>query len=73
MAGGLPDDKLLRVEGLASSRLLHPEQPNDPTNRRISIVVLTQEAEQRLLPSGAAMPALQNADELSKLIPEAPR
>ncbi|TNF54555.1 MAG: motility protein MotB [Burkholderiales bacterium] len=73
VAGGLPDDKLLRVEGLASSRLLHPEQPNDPTNRRISIVVLTQEAEQRLLPSGAAMPALQNADDLSKLIPEAPR
>nr|MCU0958011.1 OmpA family protein [Hydrogenophaga sp.] len=73
VAGGLPDDKLLRVEGLASSRLLHPDQPNDPTNRRISIVVLTQEAEQRLLPSGAAVPALQNADDLSKLIPEAPR
>ncbi|TNF60887.1 MAG: motility protein MotB [Burkholderiales bacterium] len=73
VAGGLPDDKLLRVEGLASSRLLHPDRPNDPTNRRISIVVLTQEAEQRLLPSGAAMPALQNPADLSKLIPEGSR
>ncbi len=73
VAGGLPDDKLLRVEGLASSRLLHPERPNDPTNRRISIVVLTQEAEERLLPSGAAVPALQNVGDLSKLLPEGPR
>jgi len=73
VAGGLPDDKLLRVEGLASSRLLHPEKPNDPTNRRISIVILTQEAEQRLLPSGVTVPALQNPDDLSKLMPEGPR
>ena len=73
VAGGLPDDKLLRVEGLASSRLLHPDRPNDPANRRISIVVLTQEAEQRLLPSGAMTPALQNPADLSKLVPQGSR
>jgi chemotaxis protein MotB len=56
VAGGLPDDKLRRVEGLASSRLLYPDRPNDPANRRISIVVMTKEAEERMLPS-AAMPA----------------
>jgi chemotaxis protein MotB len=50
VAGGLPDDKLLRVEGLASSQLRTPDAPNDPVNRRISIVVLTQEAEERLMP-----------------------
>jgi chemotaxis protein MotB len=49
VAGGLPDDKLRRVEGLASSRLLRPETPTDPINRRISIVVMTREAEQRML------------------------
>ena len=51
VAGGLPDDKLLRVEGLASSQLRTPDAPNDPTNRRISIVVMTQEAEERLMPA----------------------
>ena len=50
VAGGLPDDKLVRVEGLASSRLLEPQNPQAPINRRISILVLTQEAERRLTP-----------------------
>ncbi|HEY9095170.1 MAG TPA: flagellar motor protein MotB, partial [Hydrogenophaga sp.] len=36
--GGLPDSKMLRVEGLASSRLMVPEDPNAPANRRISIL-----------------------------------
>jgi chemotaxis protein MotB len=53
VAGGLPDDKLLRVEGLASSRLRNPQAPTDPANRRISIVVLTKEAEDRLLPTAS--------------------
>ena len=57
VAGGLPDDKLVRVEGLASSRLLHPDKPNDPSNRRISIVIMTREAEARMLPSAASVPA----------------
>jgi chemotaxis protein MotB len=54
VAGGLPDNKLLRVEGLASSQLRTPDTPNDPVNRRISIVVLTQEAEERLMPGARA-------------------
>lgn len=49
VSGGLPDAKLARVEGLASSRLLEPESPNGPINRRISILVLSREAERRLL------------------------
>jgi hypothetical protein len=51
VAGGLPDDRLVRVEGLASSRLLARQSPNAPINRRISIVVLTREAEGALMPS----------------------
>ena len=46
---GMPEDKLLRVTGLASSTLLEPENPTAPINRRISILVLTREAEERLL------------------------
>jgi chemotaxis protein MotB len=52
--GGLPDSKLARVEGLASSRLLDPEQPVAAMNRRISILVMTREAEERMSPSGEA-------------------
>jgi len=62
MAGGLPDDKLRRVEGLASSRLLRPETPTDPINRRISIVVMTREAEERMLQgTSPATPAVAPA------------
>ena len=55
VAGGLPDDKLVRVEGLASSRLLHPDRPQDPSNRRISIVIMTRDYEERMFPP--ALPA----------------
>ncbi|MCV0441390.1 MAG: flagellar motor protein MotB [Hydrogenophaga sp.] len=79
VAGGLPDDKLRRVEGLASSRLLRPEQPMDPINRRISIVVMTQEAEERLAAPPAPVvvplapvPAAPAALPVSAPVPAAP-
>lgn len=49
VAAGMPDDKLARVVGLASTDLLLPDQPRAPQNRRITITVLTREAEERLL------------------------
>lgn len=55
VAAGMPDDKLARVTGLASSNLLDPNNPLSPTNRRISIIVMTREAEERLLGSGRAL------------------
>jgi chemotaxis protein MotB len=48
VAGGLPDDRVLRVQGLAASQLINREQPADPANRRISIVVMNREAEERV-------------------------
>jgi chemotaxis protein MotB len=50
-AAGMPEDKLARVVGMASSLLLVPDEPLSPTNRRISILVMTKEAEERLLAS----------------------
>ena len=47
VAAGMPDGKLIRVEGLAYSQPLEPENPLDPINRRISIVIMTKEAEER--------------------------
>ncbi len=49
VAAGMPDDKLARVVGLASSRLFDTENPLSPANRRISITVMTREAEERLM------------------------
>ena len=46
---GMSEDKLARVVGMASSLLLDPADPLSPTNRRISILVMTKEAEERLL------------------------
>ncbi|WP_129138447.1 flagellar motor protein MotB [Modicisalibacter coralii] len=40
VAGGLDADKLLRVAGMGSRVPLNPDDPGDPINRRISIVVL---------------------------------
>jgi chemotaxis protein MotB len=48
-AAGMPEDKLARVVGMASSLLLDANDPLSPTNRRISILVMTKEAEERLL------------------------
>ena len=48
VAAGMPDDKLVRVVGLAASDLLDKKNALAPLNRRISIVVLTRDAESRL-------------------------
>jgi chemotaxis protein MotB len=63
VAAGMPDDKLARVVGLASSILLEPENPLSPANRRISIIVMTREAEERLMGGGRKpVPTTPNAE-----------
>ncbi|HOZ63077.1 MAG TPA: flagellar motor protein MotB [Burkholderiaceae bacterium] len=52
VASGMPDEKLARVTGLASSNLLDQQNPLAPINRRISIIVMTREAEERLMGGG---------------------
>ncbi|WP_280152145.1 flagellar motor protein MotB [Piscinibacter sp. XHJ-5] len=47
VAGGLPDARVLRVQGLASSALLDRSDPLNPANRRISIIVMNRDAEDR--------------------------
>jgi chemotaxis protein MotB len=53
-AGGLPDGKISRVVGLSSSVLFDKEQPQSPINRRISIVVMTKQAEEAALKTDVA-------------------
>ena len=52
VSAGMPDAKLGRVVGLAASDLLEPDNPRAPANRRITITVLTREAEERLMGKG---------------------
>ena len=48
VAGGIDEDKILRVIGLASSIMLDKEDPHSPVNRRISIIVMNKKAEDRI-------------------------
>jgi len=47
LVGGLADQQVLRVQGLAASSLFDRDQPLNPINRRISIIVMNREAEDR--------------------------
>jgi chemotaxis protein MotB len=54
VAGGLPDPKIARVVGLSSSVLFDKADPQNPINRRISIVVMTKQAEEAALKTDEA-------------------
>ena len=49
IAGGMDENKVLRVVGLSSTLLFDKNDPLSPTNRRISIIVLNKRAEEALL------------------------
>jgi chemotaxis protein MotB len=65
---GLPTEQISRVVGLASSVLFDREHPRSAVNRRISIVVLTQQAEQDA--NKTDLPATQRAAAESAVISE---
>ena len=46
VSGGLSEDKIARVVGVSSAILFDEENPRNPVNRRISIIVMTKRAEQ---------------------------
>ena len=47
LAGGLPEDRVLRVQGLAASSPFDRNDPLAPVNRRISVIVMNRDAEER--------------------------
>ena len=68
VAGGLQADRIVRVVGLADTVPFKPDDPADPINRRISIVVLNQKAEKAMrsspdleVHSSANIPAVESA------------
>ncbi|MDD2761395.1 MAG: flagellar motor protein MotB, partial [Methylomonas sp.] len=50
--GGLAEEKILRVVGLASSIPYVLDNPNDPMNRRISIIVMNKKTENMVIHEG---------------------
>lgn len=56
LLGGLPEDRMLRVQGLASSALFDRNDPLSPSNRRISIIVMNREAEDRFFQTTPVAP-----------------
>ena len=66
VAGGLTDAKVMRVVGLASTVLFDKEEPYNPINRRISIVVLNKRTEEAIMADGRELPV----EKASELTPE---
>ena len=57
IAGGMAADKIDRIVGLASTVLFDKEHPDNPINRRISIIVMSQDAENDARSVAAGTPA----------------
>jgi chemotaxis protein MotB len=55
VAAGIDEGKIVRVVGLSSSILFVKDDPQDPANRRISIVVLNRKAEEALKQDGRTL------------------
>lgn len=57
VAGGMRDDKIMRVVGMSSTVLFDKQDPYNPINRRISIVIMNKRTEEALLADGKAVEA----------------
>ena len=69
VAGGLVDGKVMRVVGLASTVLFDKEDPYNPINRRISIVVLNKRTEDAIMADGRITDVEATADSVPELSP----
>ena len=59
--GGLPEERVMRVQGLASISPYEAQDPHSAANRRISIIVMNREAEARITGSDPPVNDLSGA------------
>ncbi|MDX2218610.1 MAG: flagellar motor protein MotB [Burkholderiales bacterium] len=71
VSGGLNEQKMIRVVGLADSVPLKADDPRDPSNRRISIIVMTTEAADAVRHARAPVEA-SDAEQVSDALQAAP-
>ncbi len=69
ISGGLSGAKVLRVQGLAASMLYEKSNPESPLNRRISIIVMNREAEDRFF-SAARVESGEDAEAEAPEVPD---
>ncbi|MFP3638361.1 flagellar motor protein MotB [Paraburkholderia sp. SIMBA_054] len=69
VAGGMREDKLLQVRGLADVLPLNANVADEPTNRRISVLVLNKAAEQAFFRDGGRT-SIDEALPASEAIPD---
>ncbi|MES2126710.1 MAG: flagellar motor protein MotB [Pseudomonadota bacterium] len=60
--GGMAENKILRVVGLAGAAHLDRKDPFNPINRRISIIVMNKKTEEAVMRDGAAMEVPADAE-----------
>lgn len=68
VAGGMDDHKILRVVGLGSTLLFDKNDPLNPVNRRISIVVLNQKTERAILNEEGSPDDAEGEDEMQPVL-----
>jgi chemotaxis protein MotB len=71
VAGGLEDNKIIRVIGLGSAVLAKPDAPLDPANRRVTIVVLNQVTQDKIGRDGVDLEATAGTPVTSEAISDA--
>ncbi|CNK31023.1 flagellar motor protein MotB [Yersinia frederiksenii] len=67
VSGGLADNKFLRVIGTADMMNLVNVNPNDPTNRRISILVLSKSKEKDILEEDTVLQSVADNQDSEKI------
>jgi chemotaxis protein MotB len=72
VAGGMDENKLIRVVGLSSATLYDRDNPFNPINRRISIIVMNKAAEENLVKDESAIQVTnkQDAEDATKAASE---
>lgn len=71
VAGGLREEKLLQVRGLADVLPLDRNVADEPTNRRISILVMNNAAEQAFFRDGGRTTVDESAGARAAVLPAA--
>jgi chemotaxis protein MotB len=71
VAGGLDESKVLRVVGLSSAVLFDRENPTNPVNRRISIIVMNKRAEDSASKDGGTIAVSNEAEVRREVTPAA--
>jgi chemotaxis protein MotB len=72
ISGGMDDKKILRVVGLGSASLFDKENPTNPVNRRISIIVMNKQAQENAMKDEQSVNLQSNANEaqINEVVPK---